>query len=75
MYLRLNQGILYFQNVTLFQGTLVNVISFTLIRKEWSSLHRFTRNSQMFNSTFVTTNFAKMAQDFVKVRVGILLGT
>jgi hypothetical protein len=45
---RLFQGILYFQNILVLHNTRLNVILFTPVRRLWPSIHRFSRNSEMF---------------------------
>jgi hypothetical protein len=41
---RLDQGVLYCQNVTQFNGTQANVVSFVFMKKVWPSLADFHEN-------------------------------
>jgi len=46
---RLDQGVLYFQNVKIFYVTRVSVIEFKPKRKVWPSLRRISGNFKMLN--------------------------
>lgn len=57
------QGVLYFQNVIMFEDETGNVILFTTVRKTQPSLHQFSRNSHMLKrvmGNFIVPNFTQI---------------
>jgi hypothetical protein len=61
---RFYQYVLYLHNMTWFRGRRANFISFTPIRKAWSSMSQVIRNSKMLNSIIMCRS---LIADFTRV--------